>query len=515
MAEFSVVYPDSNATYQLSATPATKSTLNSAGLAVEDASYKSTLANDNLVIESVGVGGVAHTLGWNADGFTMDSQLQMNGVVQGQDLSTKLSGINGLVVKNETDQRFTSHTSNGFSAFNSDSTRAGTLSYDQSSFSLGDEVSTLSRTALTVANTTRTATVNPNEIKLVDTNAGSEIFTGMAVGEVRVRFNNLETSLSNEEIKATTNASGGGVLAQFGRLLTDRVEMTDNTDPDDIKQSYLNPTSLNFFRDGNATNITMDATGLKLTTGSFQPTSLLDVSGNAGVDGQYLLSNGTSPVWTTVSAPPVPTLQEVVTAGNTISDATSIVINNSAGLEATHLVDRFQVVSTVVGSEAQSYLNEDTLYFSKGASSQNITNAGSRITTSELQPSELWDTATGSAGVAGQYLTTTGSGTEWKTLPAGDTPSLADVLAVATAGDAEDQPISNLSSMGFQPSSVGQTALAITAGASSIVGSTADVLAVNYAKDETSGRVFSNAYVEIKVAGVSYWVQLFSAPPAP
>ena len=78
MAEFQVVYPDSTSVYSLAATPTTKSSLNSAGLSVEDASYKSTLANDNLVIESLGVGAVAHTLGWNAAGFTMDAQLELS-----------------------------------------------------------------------------------------------------------------------------------------------------------------------------------------------------------------------------------------------------------------------------------------------------------------------------------------------------------------------------------------------------------------------------------------------------
>jgi hypothetical protein len=399
MAEFQVVYPDSTSVYSLSATPTTKSSLNSAGLSVEDASYKSTLANDNLVIESVGVGGVAHTLGWNEDGFTMDAQLQIDGVVAGENLTTKMSGENGLVITNETIGNSASYDATGVSAYNSGSTLSNIMSYESNTITSGDDVATLGAASLTYANATRTATVNPNEIKIVDPNAGDELFAGITPGTIQVLFQNVAAALNAGEIKATTNASGGGVNAQFGRILPDRMEMGNNTDPDDSILSTWNPEALQFFRDGNAANITMAANGTKLTSSSFQPSSLLDVSGNAGVDGQYLLSNGTAPVWTTVSAPAV--------------------------------------------------------------------------------------------------------------------PNLAAVLAVATAGDAEDQPISNLSSLGFEATAGGQAVLAITAKASSKPAATFDVMNLPYAADATTGRVFSNQYVEISVAGTSYWVQLFSAPPAP
>ena len=60
--------------------------------------------------------------------------------------------------------------------------------------------------------------------------------------------------------------------------------------------------------------------------------------------------------------------------------------------------------------------------------------------------------------------------------------------------------------MGFQASSPGQTVLDITAAAEY------DVLNVPYAIDQTDGWIFANSYVEISVAGTSYWIQLFNAP---
>jgi len=377
MAEFQVVYPDSTSVYSLTATPTTKSSLNSAGLSVEDASYKSTLANDNLVIESVGAGAVAHTLGWNASGFTMDSQLEIDYSVGGSDFTTKLSGANGLVVKNETDENFVIYNSNGVSAYNIGSTRSNLMTYADNTISNGSDVATLATTGLTVAGAASTSTVVNATSVAIDNATSNALF-------------------HIDELSLFETTAGGGLQA---RVLLDRIEIAD-TDPLAVKVATLDPVKLRFFRNGSNQDLEIDASGTKLTTSAgFQPTSLLDVSGNAGVDGQYLLSNGTNPVWTTVSAPAV--------------------------------------------------------------------------------------------------------------------PNLAAVLAVAAAGDAEDQPISNLSSLGFQESSVGQAVLAITAVPSAKPAATFDVMNLPYAADATTGRVFSNQYVEISVAGTSYWVQLFSAPPAP
>ena len=161
------------------------------------------------------------------------------------------------------------------------------------------------------------------------------------------------------------------------------------------------------------------------------------------------------------------------------------------------------------------YIKPTSIDFSPDAGMSPIVSIGSSdgvtITSGPLKPSELVDTAGSTAGSSGQFLTSTGSGTEWVTYSP-STPNLATVLAVATAGDAGDLPISNLASLEFAPSTVGQTTCLITGAASSLPAATFDVLSVNYAADTTSARPFANKYVEIKVAGISYWMPLFSAP---
>ena len=136
-----------------------------------------------------------------------------------------------------------------------------------------------------------------------------------------------------------------------------------------------------------------------------------------------------------------------------------------------------------------------------------------KIVSAPFQPDELLDSG-GSPGTAGYYLASGGAAAApvWTELPAApSTPNLAAVLAEATAGDAENQPISNLSSLGFQVTGAeGQVPLALTAVASPTIGY--DVLNVSYPKDEMPGRIFANAYIEISVAGVHYWIQLYSQP---
>jgi hypothetical protein len=138
---------------------------------------------------------------------------------------------------------------------------------------------------------------------------------------------------------------------------------------------------------------------------------------------------------------------------------------------------------------------------------------GLKITSGPFQPDELLDVS-GNAGDAGQYLLSGGAGAApvWTTVSAPATPNLAAVLAVATAGDAEDQPISNLTSAAFQPSAVGQTALVLSKTAStsaSPVAAEYDVLTSSQSYDGTTGRAFQNKYMEVVLDGVHYWVPLF------
>ena len=321
MAEFEVIYPDSKAIYDLSATPTTKSTINSAGLEITDGTSTATLSNSTLELAvSGGMSSFSSSLGVDLSGFTMnEAQLTMDYAAAG--MAPAITTTTG---------------SGGFLNINQDT----------------------------------------NEQAKLDS-LGVHIYNGGAT------LSNIATYSSS----IITGASGAVSTVDASQL---KVESS-------ALETVITPASVALGIPAGASVSLSSADGVSIQSGPFQPDELLDVSGNNGLDGQYLISNGTAPVWTTVSAPA--------------------------------------------------------------------------------------------------------------------TPNLASVLAVATAGDADNQPISNLSSLGFEATTGGQAVLAITAKASSKPAATFDVMNLPYAADATTGRVFSNQYVEISVAGTSYWVQLFSAPP--
>lgn len=198
----------------------------------------------------------------------------------------------------------------------------------------------------------------------------------------------------------------------------------------------------------------------------------------------------------------------VGTTSNTMTVGSSVIANSTNTNTMSHL--SMAIFDDSGGPSKTTTLSSMSLDFDGVA----FTSPDSaKIVSGPFQPDELLDSA-GSPGTAGYYLASGGAATAplWTELPAEVTPNLAAVLAVATEGDAENQPISNLSSAGFQATSGGQAVLALTAKASSKPAATYDVLNVPYAIDQTDGRVFANSYVEISVAGTSYWIQLFNAP---
>jgi hypothetical protein len=182
------------------------------------------------------------------------------------------------------------------------------------------------------------------------------------------------------------------------------------------------------------------------------------------------------------------------------------------GLLTRMMSDRIEISNLVVGEEENTIIDKKSITFTKIAGSTNITlsDDGQKLTMSSIQPNSILDVS-GNAGTAGQYLLSNGTAPVWADIPS-NTPNLTSVLAVANAGDASNQPISNLSSVGFQTTTLGNTPLTITAAASAVPEATFDVLAVPYEADETTSRIFAQKYVEISVGGQSYWVQLFSAP---
>ena len=130
---------------------------------------------------------------------------------------------------------------------------------------------------------------------------------------------------------------------------------------------------------------------------------------------------------------------------------------------------------------------------------------GSGITTRSITPAILVDTVA-SSGTANQVLTASGAGGSvlWADLPVVVTPSLAEVMAVATAGDAGGQALHNTPSIGLFNTNVGVVLSAVHS---------TDVLNISTALDTTGApKEFSRAYLPISVGGVVYYLPLYSMP---
>ena len=129
------------------------------------------------------------------------------------------------------------------------------------------------------------------------------------------------------------------------------------------------------------------------------------------------------------------------------------------------------------------------------------------LTTPKAIPAQIQDT-TASLGTAGQVLTAgvAGSSVVWADAGAGPTPSLASVAAVATAGDFGAQALSNAPSLSMT-ADAGVSAVVLSAIAAS------DVLNLSTAADVSGDtKDFSRSYLPISVAGVVYYLPLFSVP---
>jgi hypothetical protein len=118
----------------------------------------------------------------------------------------------------------------------------------------------------------------------------------------------------------------------------------------------------------------------------------------------------------------------------------------------------------------------------------------------------------GNLSTEGQVITSDANGRPiWATLPSGSTPNLADVLAVATAGDADQQTISNLLSVAVEnTSSASAIVMSQTAdGQLDLTSSTpADLLDITLATKQFNGN-----YLKLSIGGTVYYFQAFSVPP--
>jgi hypothetical protein len=168
-----------------------------------------------------------------------------------------------------------------------------------------------------------------------------------------------------------------------------------------------------------------------------------------------------------------------------VATFSSSIITGSAGAISTVDASQLKVESTAL--ETVITPASVALGVPEGASVSISSADGVSIQSGPFQPDELWDIS-GNGGDAGQYLIASGSGGApvWTTVTAPGTPNLASVLAVATAGNADNQPISDLSSLAFHNS------LSI----SDVAGS---IMSVNTPIDETTARAFQRQYLPIQV----------------
>lgn len=274
----------------------------------------------------------------------------------------------------------------------------------------------------------------------------------------------------------------------------------------------------------------------EILTPSITPTVIKDSADSAGSAGQYLASDGAALTWTALpSAPPTPTLSEVLVAGNS-ADATNIDMNlnqiQNVGILiavdalAPATLTQVQVSSdqiTVIPSPPGA-LDEYDIMTLQSAQLRFQHQVGITATTAlTLTPTALsletdFNIAIGNSsaltlnstqGTAAQVITADANGTPyWAAVPV---PNLADVLGVVTAGDAGQQTISNLLSVAVEnTASASSIVLSQTAGGQlDFTSSTAaDLL------DTTlSTKQFSGNYLKLSVGGVEYFFQAFSEVP--
>jgi hypothetical protein len=143
------------------------------------------------------------------------------------------------------------------------------------------------------------------------------------------------------------------------------------------------PTLTQVLTAGNTTSL--DIT----TTGFIKPKTIKDSLGNVGTSGQVLTSTGTTMLWSTLPSATIPTLQQVLNAGNTtsfnISSTGDITVNNVYATDITP--------SSTLGLNSAVIIDHN-----------------------------------GNWGTSNQVLSSTGTGVEWINLPSSTIPTLQQVL---------------------------------------------------------------------------------------
>lgn len=185
-------------------------------------------------------------------------------------------------------------------------------------------------------------------------------------------------------------------------------------------------------------------------------------------------------------------------------DSTHIVATDALSNESTITPAVFQV-NDGTGTISELRANGVHFYLSATEVASLTADASGNVITATMKPTIIVD-GTSSPGSTGQVLTSTVTGIAWST--AAGVPNLADVLAVATAGDGGNQPISNVTSV-----TLADTVTSLSAGSLALGGVTLGVsgsyLTVSTAADLTTPRTFNLKYLPIVVDSVTYYIQLF------
>lgn len=262
----------------------------------------------------------------------------------------------------------------------------------------------------------------------------------------------------------------------------------------------------------------------------------LTLGGVASTTGQVITANADGkPVWSTLPSEVIPTLSQVLVAGNS-ADSTVLNMNlqqiqNSGIITVVESLaaeppsqtqvwsDHISIFNAQIGTSTSSEYRGELLRFSgyDGTTTTSVTTyEPTQISTNvdfNLAFPNVALKLNGTTGSNGQVITSNADGT-----PSWQDPALncglADVLT--NSSDATNQPINNLSLLTFNKVTGGSqedTVLELKGVNPDPSIYTTDILNINTPANTTRAtKQFSGNYIPLSVGGTVYWLQLFSAP---
>lgn len=201
-----------------------------------------------------------------------------------------------------------------------------------------------------------------------------------------------------ENVNITKNFTVGGILSlanlqtvlNNGNTATQSITLVGNVAATNVSATTLLSAPTGNITNVNATNVNSSG---QVSANDVEIAGLLyDAAASEGNNGEFLKSTGTGIMWSSLPVAATPTLTQVLTSGNTTA---------------------LNIVST-------------------GDVSADTVQAGTSMTTLDININGVLNDAATSPGTNGQVLTSTGVAVRWDDLPAAVTPTLNQVL---TAGN--------------------------------------------------------------------------------